>query len=66
MQALDSFISPVPDFDGDIPILAVPVSARPPSDEPVSDPSIGKSPRKPQGDLQMGSKSMNLHPRLLL
>jgi hypothetical protein len=43
MQALDSFISPVPDFDGDIPILAVPVLVWPPGDEPVSVPSIGAS-----------------------
>jgi hypothetical protein len=38
MHALDNFISPIPDFDGDIPILAIPVSRRPPSDEFVSDP----------------------------
>jgi hypothetical protein len=43
MQALDIFISPIPNFDGDISILAVPVLARPPGDEPVSDPSIKAS-----------------------
>jgi hypothetical protein len=43
MQALDSFISPVPDVDGDILLLAVRVSARPPSDEPMSDPSARAS-----------------------
>jgi hypothetical protein len=43
MQALDSFISPIPRFDGDIPIPAIPVLAQPPSDESTSDPSIGAS-----------------------
>jgi hypothetical protein len=43
MQALDNFISPIPDFYGDIPIPVVPVLARPPGDEPVSDPSAGAS-----------------------
>jgi hypothetical protein len=43
MQALDNFISPVPRFDSDISILAIPVSARPPSDESTSDPSVGAS-----------------------
>jgi hypothetical protein len=43
MQALYSFISPVPDFDGDIPILAVPISAQPPSDELVTNPSARAS-----------------------
>jgi hypothetical protein len=41
MQGLGSFISPVPGFDGDIPIPAIPVSARSPSDESTSDPSAG-------------------------
>jgi hypothetical protein len=43
MQDLDNFISPVPGFDGKIPILAIPVSAQPPGDEPASDPSAGAS-----------------------
>jgi hypothetical protein len=43
MKALDSFISPIPDLDGDIPILVIPVLTRPPSDEPVSGPSTGAS-----------------------
>jgi hypothetical protein len=38
MQALDSFISPVPDFNGDILILAVSVLAQRPGDETVCDP----------------------------
>jgi hypothetical protein len=48
MQALDNFIFPVPGFDGDILILAVPVLARSPGNEPVSDPSIGASASKTQ------------------
>jgi hypothetical protein len=43
MQSLDSFISLFPGFDGDIPIPAILISARPPGDEPVSDPSAGAS-----------------------
>jgi hypothetical protein len=43
MQALDSFISPVPGFDGDILISAIPILAWSPGDEPTSDPSVGAS-----------------------
>jgi hypothetical protein len=43
MQALDNFISPIPGFDGEISFPAVPVSARPPGDESVGDPSTGAS-----------------------
>jgi hypothetical protein len=45
MQALDSFISPIPGFEEDIPIPAIPVIARSPSDESVSDSSDGISAR---------------------
>jgi hypothetical protein len=48
MHALDNFISPIPSFDGDVPILAITVSARPPGDESVSDPSTGASATKTQ------------------
>jgi hypothetical protein len=43
MEVLDNFISPVPGFDGDIPIPVIPISARPPGDESMSDPSVGAS-----------------------
>jgi hypothetical protein len=43
MQTLDSFISPIPRFEGDISILAIPVSTRSPSDESINDPSAGAS-----------------------
>jgi hypothetical protein len=88
MQALDNFISPIPGFDGDILIPAIPVSAQPPGDESTSDPSarvsasalktqsahgkqlptqlLKRKPGEPLGDLLVGSKSMNMHPRLLL
>jgi hypothetical protein len=39
MQDLDSFISPIPGFKGDIPIPAIPVLARPPGGEDINDPS---------------------------
>jgi hypothetical protein len=41
MQALDSFISPIPGFDGDILIPIIPVSARPPGGEAIDDPAVG-------------------------
>jgi hypothetical protein len=43
MQALDSFISPVLSFEGDILILAVSVTTRPLGDEQVTDPPTGAS-----------------------
>jgi hypothetical protein len=49
MQALDSFISPIPGFDGDIPIPTILVLAWPPSDESTSDPSTRASALKTQG-----------------
>jgi hypothetical protein len=39
MQALDSFISPIPGFEGDILIPAIPILARPPGSESINDPS---------------------------
>jgi hypothetical protein len=41
MQALDSFISPIPGFDRDVPILAIPVLTQSPGNEITSDPSAG-------------------------
>jgi hypothetical protein len=43
MQDLDSFILPIPDFEGDIPILAIPISAHPPGGEAIDNPSTGSS-----------------------
>jgi hypothetical protein len=43
MQGLDSFLSLIPGFEGDIPIPAIPISARPPGGESISDPSTGAS-----------------------
>jgi hypothetical protein len=48
MQALDSFISPIPGFEGDIPTLAIPVLAQPPGGEADSDPSTGASTGMPR------------------
>jgi hypothetical protein len=39
MQALDNFISPIPRFERDIPILAVLISAQTPSSESTDDSS---------------------------
>jgi hypothetical protein len=43
MHALDSFISLIPGFKGDILILAIPILAWSPSSESVSDPPIRAS-----------------------
>jgi hypothetical protein len=43
MQDLDSYIFPIPGFEGDIPIPAILVLARSPSGELASDPSAGAS-----------------------
>jgi hypothetical protein len=43
MHALDNFIFPIPGFEEDIPIPAIPVSARSPSDRLASDPSARAS-----------------------
>jgi hypothetical protein len=43
MEALDNFISPIPGFQGDIPIPVIPVSAQFPSGESTSDPSVRAS-----------------------
>jgi hypothetical protein len=43
MQALDSFISPIPGFEGDIPIPTIPVSAQPIGGKANSNPSAGAS-----------------------
>jgi hypothetical protein len=43
MQALDSFIAHVPNFEGDLLILAIPLSARPFNSRTTEDPTIGTS-----------------------
>jgi hypothetical protein len=43
MQALSTFISPIPEFEGDIPIPVIPVSVWSLSDESASDPIAGAS-----------------------
>jgi hypothetical protein len=43
MQDLDNFISPIPGFEGDIPIPAIPISASDPAAEPSENPCVGSS-----------------------
>jgi hypothetical protein len=45
MQALDNLISPIYRFEGDIPILAIPISTQSPNGESVNDPSVGANAR---------------------
>jgi hypothetical protein len=43
MQVLDSFNSPILGFEGDVPILAIPLSTRSLSGEPAGDSTAGAS-----------------------
>jgi hypothetical protein len=43
MQDLDNFISPIPEFEGDIPILAILILAHDPGAESSEDPSTGSN-----------------------
>jgi hypothetical protein len=63
MQALDNFISPIPGFEGDIPIPAIPVSAKPPGGEADSDPSTGASADAPQTWAGKRKATANLTPQ---
>jgi hypothetical protein len=63
MQALDSFISPILGVDGDILILVIPVSAQPPSNELVSDPSARASASASKTRSSKWKASANLTPQ---
>jgi hypothetical protein len=52
MQALDKFISAIPDFDADIPFSTILASARPLGDESINDPSAGASASKTRANKQ--------------
>jgi hypothetical protein len=43
MRELDNFISPIPGFEGDMPIPAIPITARDPGAGSSKDPSTGSS-----------------------
>jgi hypothetical protein len=45
LQALDSFVSSIPGFEGETPILVIPILARTPSAESANDSSVGPSVR---------------------
>jgi hypothetical protein len=60
MQALDSFISLIPGFNGDMLIPAVPILTQLPTQ------LLWRKPGKPQDDHQEGSGLTNLCPRLML
>jgi hypothetical protein len=48
MQDLDNFISPIPRFEGDVPIPAIPISAHYPGAESSEDPPTGSSANTPR------------------
>jgi hypothetical protein len=62
MQALDSCISPILGFNGDIPILAIPVLAWPSGDKSTSDPSArtGASALKTQAGMRKATANPTL------
>jgi hypothetical protein len=62
MQALDKFISPVLGFNGDIPIPAIPVLARPPSNEPMSDNFVVASVSASFLKAQVGKQKVTANP----
>jgi hypothetical protein len=43
MQDLDSFVSPIPSFEDDVPIPAIPISASDPGAEPSEEAPTGSS-----------------------
>jgi hypothetical protein len=44
MQDSDSFFSPIPGFEGDVPIPAIPISACDPGAEPFEEPPLDPVP----------------------
>jgi hypothetical protein len=48
MQDLDNFISPIPGFEGDVPIPAIPILARDPGVESFKDPPTGSNANTPR------------------
>jgi hypothetical protein len=63
MQALDSFISPIPGFEGDISIPAIPISTRSPSGEPTNDSSVGASARASKTQTGKRKEAANATPQ---
>jgi hypothetical protein len=63
MQALDNCISPIPGFKEDIPILAIPVSTRSPSEKSAIDPSTGASARASKTRTDKRKVATNLTPQ---
>jgi hypothetical protein len=63
MRDLDNFISPIPGFDSDILIPAIPVSARPPGGESIEDPSTGSSADAPKTQASKRKAPANLTPQ---
>jgi hypothetical protein len=60
MQDLDNFISPIPSFEGDIPIPAMPISAHPPGDKAIDKPSTETSASKTRASKQKATANPTL------
>jgi hypothetical protein len=63
MQALDNYISPIPNFDGDIPISAILILTRPPGDEPSSEPFARASASASKTQADKRKATTNLTPQ---
>jgi hypothetical protein len=63
MQALDNLISPIYRFEGDIPILAIPISTQSPNGESVNDPSVGANARASKTWTGKQKEAANLTPQ---
>jgi hypothetical protein len=59
---LDNFISPIPNFDGDIPNLAIPVLTCPLGGESIEDPSTGSN--AGASKTRAGKRKANANPTL--
>jgi hypothetical protein len=63
MQALGKFISLIPSFDGDIPILVILILTGPPGDESRSDPSVGANASTLKTQVGKRKATVNLTPQ---
>jgi hypothetical protein len=63
MQDLDSFISPIPGFEGDILIPTIPISAHSPGSEAIEDSSTESSAAHRRLELKSGKQLPTRLPR---
>jgi hypothetical protein len=64
MLDLDSFISAIPGFDGDIPIPVIPALTSPPGDESDSDPYVDATANASKTQARKQKAADNLTPQI--